>query len=256
MLTVDGLTGFLGVPPVWTLLLAAGLAGIVRGYTGFGSAMVFMPVAAAAIGPVQAIGVMIMIDAIMQFALVRGTWRQARWREIGPLFIGYCAGMPLGVYGLVTLDPIVLRWATCLMIAGGLALLLSGLRTATSPGLPVTLAAGVTSGVVSGATSLGGLVLSLFWLMGPASNAGMRASQFAFFVLGSAVAITSFALAGVFTTEVLRIGVWCLGPYAAGIGIGAVIFAQASPTLFRPVAFAVIGIAVVTSLPVLDGLIR
>jgi hypothetical protein len=256
MLTIEGLTGFLAAPPVWPVMLAAAFAGVVRGYTGFGSAMVFMPVAAAALGPVKAIGVMIMIDAIMQFALVRGTWRQARWREIGPLFAGYCVGMPLGVYALVSLDPIVLRWATCLMIAGGLALLLSGLRTATSPGLPVTLAAGVTSGVVSGATSLGGLVLSLFWLMGPASNAGMRASQFAFFVLGSAVAITSFALAGVFTTEVLRLGLWCLAPYAAGIALGALIFAQASPTLFRPVAFVVIGLAVITSLPTLDGVIR
>lgn len=218
--------------------------------------MVFMPVAGAAIGPVPAIGVMIMIDAIMQFALLRGAWGQARWREMGPLFVGYVLGMPLGVYSLVTLDPIVLRWATCIFILLSLAVLLSGFRRASDPGRGATVAAGVASGVVSGSTSLGGLVLTLFWLAGPASNAGLRASQFVFFVFGSMVAISMFAYAGVFTADVLRMGLWCLGPYAFGIGLGAMIFERASPTLFRPVAYGVIALAAAMSVPLLDGVIR
>jgi hypothetical protein len=40
----------LGSPPPLLVLVAAFLAGSVRGYTGFGSAMIFMPVAGAYLG--------------------------------------------------------------------------------------------------------------------------------------------------------------------------------------------------------------
>ncbi|KAF0132280.1 MAG: hypothetical protein FD152_2011, partial [Xanthobacteraceae bacterium] len=76
----------LGSPPPIAVLVAAFLAGCVRGYTGFGSAMIFMPVAGAYLGPKAAIGIMSIIDAVMQFAMLRSTWRHARWGEIGPLF--------------------------------------------------------------------------------------------------------------------------------------------------------------------------
>ena len=40
-----------------TLFVATLVGGLVRGFTGFGFAMVFVPVAAAAVGPAAAVGV-------------------------------------------------------------------------------------------------------------------------------------------------------------------------------------------------------
>lgn len=246
----------LGSPPPIAVLVAALLAGCVRGYTGFGSAMIFMPVAGAYLGPKAAIGIMSIIDAVMQFAMLRSTWRHARWGEIGPLFVGYVAGLPVGVWLLTTIDPTPVRWVTSLSIVLVLTLMLSVGRIERSPGMPATLATGVASGLISGLASLGGMVLSLFWLAGPSHNAGVRGSSVAFFVPASIISMSLLALAGIYTSEVFRIAAWTILPYGVGIGLGALLFDKADPRMFRPVAFAVIAAAALTSLPLLDRLLR
>jgi uncharacterized protein len=246
----------LGAPPPLAVLVAAFFAGTVRGYTGFGSAMIFMPVAGAYLGPKTAIGIMSIIDAVLQLAMIRSTWRHARWGEIGPLFVGYVVGLPLGVYLLVTVAPSPVRWVTSLSIVLVLTLLLTVGRIERSPGLPATLATGVTSGIISGLASLGGMVLSLFWLAGPSHNAGVRGSSVAFFVPASVISISLLAYAGIFTSEVFRGAAWTILPYAVGIGLGSYLFDKADPRFFRPVAFGVIAAAAITSLPLLDRVLR
>jgi len=246
----------LGSPPPIAVLVAALLAGCVRGYTGFGSAMIFMPVAGAYLGPKAAIGIMSIIDAVMQFAMLRSTWRHARWGEIGPLFVGYVAGLPVGVWLLTTIDPTPVRWVISLSIVLVLTLMLAVGRIERSPGMPATLATGVASGLISGLASLGGMVLSLFWLAGPSHNAGVRGSSVAFFVPASIISMGLLALAGIYTSEVFRIAAWTILPYGVGIGLGALLFDKADPRMFRPVAFAVIAAAALTSLPLLDRLLR
>lgn len=246
----------LGAPPPLFVLVAVFFAGIVRGYTGFGSAMIFMPVAGAYLGPKTAIGIMSIIDAVMQLPMIRSTWRHARWREIGPLFIGFVVGLPLGILILTTVDPTPIRWVTSLSIVAALTLLLTMGRIDASPGLPVTIATGTASGLISGIASLGGMVLSLFWLAGPSHNAGVRGSSVAFFVPASLLSLSLLAYAGIYTSEVLRLVGWTILPYGIGIGLGSLLFDKASPRMFRPVAFAVIAIAALTSLPALDRLLR
>lgn len=246
----------LGAPPPVPLLVASLLAGLVRGYTGFGSAMIFMPVAGAYLGPKTAIGVMWLVDFALQLGMVRSSWRHARWGEIGPLFAGYVVGLPIGMYILVTTDPTPIRWATSLSIATVLTLLLSIKRIEASPNLPVTVATGVTSGFISGVASLGGMVLSLFWLAGPSRNEAVRGSSVAFFIPASLLSGLLIWANGLFTAEVLRITAFTIGPYAIGIGLGSMLFGRADPRLFRPFAFGVIATAAVTSLPLFDRLLR
>ena len=230
----------LGDSPPLVVLIAALVAGTVRGYTGFGSAMIFMWI----------------IDATMQLVMVRSTWRHARWGEIGPLFIGYVVGLPLGIYTLMTVDPGPIRWVTSLSIMVALAMLLAARRVETSPGLPATVATGAVSGLISGVASLGGMVLSLFWLAGPSRNEAVRGSSVAFFVPASLLSGALLALAGLFTAEAVRIAAWTMVPYGLGIGLGSFLFSRADARLFRPVAFAVIAAAALTSLPALDGWLR
>ena len=246
----------LGDSPPLLVLVAALVAGTVRGYTGFGSAMIFMPVAGAYLGPKTAIGIMWIIDATMQLVMVRSTWRHARWGEIGPLFIGYVVGLPLGLYTLMTVDPGPIRWVTSISIMVALGMLLTARRIETSPGLPVTVATGAVSGLISGIASLGGMVLSLFWLAGPSRNEAVRGSSVAFFVPASLLSGALLAFAGLFTTEAVRVAAWAMAPYGIGIGLGSVLFGRADARLFRPVAFAVIAAAALTSLPALDGWLR
>lgn len=245
-----------GSAPPAAVLAAAMIAGLVRGYTGFGSAMVFMPVASAAFVPQVAIAVMFITDNVMQVILLRSSLKHARWGEFGPLLAGYSLGFPAGLYALVTVDQAAMRWAISAMILTGLVLIVSGLRIRTAPGLAATVATGTASGIASGSASLGGMVLSLFWLSGPAANEAVRGSSIGFFLFASLISGTLIALAGLFTAEAFRLALWMLAPYGLGMALGNLLFGRADPRLFRPVAFGIIAIAAMTSLPLFDRLIR
>ena len=89
----------------WLLVLAAILAGLVRGFTGFGTAMVYLPVAGQVLDPVSAVVTLVVIDFIGPLPAVPGAWRDAHRRDVMRLAVGALAGMPLGLMVLLVLSP-------------------------------------------------------------------------------------------------------------------------------------------------------
>ena len=71
--------------------------------------------------------------------------------------------------------------------------------------------------------------------------------------MGSAIA---FFVNGVVTTQSIALSGWLAPVYAFAILTGAYLFKGANDALFRKVAFAIILIAAVTSLPLLDPVLR
>ena len=87
-----------------SVLAASLLAGVVRGYTGFGAAMVFMPIASASLGPAAAIAVLWLVDTLMQLPMVARARKLAGYREIRLLLPGALAGAPVGALILAWSD--------------------------------------------------------------------------------------------------------------------------------------------------------
>ena len=61
------------------------LAGVVRGFAGFGAAMIMMPVLAAVLGPVVAVPTLSVMDSLMTLPLVARNVRHCDWRSVGML---------------------------------------------------------------------------------------------------------------------------------------------------------------------------
>ena len=67
---------------VW--LLGAALAGgLARGFSGFGAALIFVPLAAVALGPQHAAPLMLVLEVVAIVSLTPAAWRQADRREVG-----------------------------------------------------------------------------------------------------------------------------------------------------------------------------
>jgi uncharacterized membrane protein YfcA len=60
---------------------AAALAGIVRGFSGFGTAMVYMPVASALYEPKIAVVQLFNFDVVATLPLLVGAWRRCLARD-------------------------------------------------------------------------------------------------------------------------------------------------------------------------------
>ena len=248
------------MPAIDSILVAALavslLAGFVRGFSGFGGALIFVPLISALYDPARAGPTLLIVDVLLTLPLTIRSAGRCDWREIAPMAIAGGLFTPVGVWAMTTSDPVALRWAICGAVAVILALLVSGLRYAARPPLGATVAVGAVSGVLGGAAQLSGAPVAAFWLGGPGERAKIRSNLIVFFALVSIVSGLSFWKAGLFTGDVGRLSLW-LGPaYGLGILLGARWFVGASDVTYRRAAYAVIAFAAIASAPLFDGLWR
>lgn len=259
-MTFPPLADFLGaLSPGSQAILMAGalLGGLVRGFTGFGFAMVFVPIATMAIAPVAAIGLVWFVDAPFALPLAAKSAGKAEWREVIPLLVGATALLPLGVFLLTYLDPVAVRWLTAVTILCAVAALASGWRYRGRPTMPLSVAVGAASGLASGFAGLGGMPLAIFWLGGHHTDIRqMRHNLMAYFALSSFVSGAVLAWNGVLTLAIMRQAILLLIPYGLGILVGARAFHLASEALFRRAGYAIIAAAAVLALPLFDRWLR
>jgi len=238
------------------LLLATFLGGLVRGFTGFGFAMVFMPLASAVLGPVAALGLIWVID--MPFALPIGARaaKRAEWSEVGPLLVSATLTLPVGVALLTWLDRETMRWTLALLVLAAVALMGSGWRYHGKPGLPLSLGVGAASGLCNGLASIGGMPLAVFWLSAQRNDRHRtRANLQAYIGLSTLVSGTVLVLKGIITVASVMMALPLFAVYGAGLWLGTHAFGLASEQTFRRIAYLTILLSALVSLPVWDGLI-
>jgi len=231
---------------IWVVLVTFGAA-VVRGLAGFGSAMIMIPVMSVFLGPVVAVPILNLVDAVTTLPMLPPATRKCRWREVIPLFIGAALLMPLGVHLLKVVDPTLLRHIMAGLILGMAIVTAFGLRYKGEPNRLVSVAVGAVSGVMSGAIGLSGPPIILFWLGGQANAATARANVIAYFGLMTVALIATMLWSGLFTPQVLGLSLILMPVYAVGLALGARGFRYASEKHFRLFALGLISaVAIVT----------
>ena len=238
------------------LLATAFIAAMARGFSGFGAALIFLPLAATVVDPRIASPLLLIIDAVLTVGFIPDAFRRADKREVSIMAAGAAIGIPLGTLLLVRLDALTIRWGIVVLASAMLALLVSGWRYRGKPTPPLTFAIGGVAGVCSGAAQVGGPTVVAYWLGSPAPPVIVRANIILYFSISTAIAMVAYYFGGVLTLTVLKL---CLvvGPvYGLGLFIGARLFGIADEAIFRRICYALIAVAVLVSLPLLDGVVR
>ena len=240
----------------WIVALLALIAGTVRGFAGFGAGMIMIPFVSALYGPKIGASSILVADGILTIPYILKSLRYCAPRTVAPVALGAVIAIPVGAYLLTTVDPTPIRWALVPLIAGLLAITLSGWRYQGLPRVGVSLIAGATSGFLSGLIQLSGPPVIVLWMSGPFPPQTIRANIFVYFAITSVVAVIVYAIGCVFTAALLPVLVPMIPGYAVGLLIGGSYFGKADPKLFRRVAVVLIAAAVILSLPVLDPYLR
>jgi uncharacterized membrane protein YfcA len=124
----------------WAALAIAILAGAVRGFSGFGSALIYMPLVAAVYSPPVAAVTLLLIDSFGAAPFAVRSFARCSWREILPIYIAAAVAVPFGTMALLVLDPTFLRWCIAIVILLLLGILASGWHYHGRPRLPLTTA--------------------------------------------------------------------------------------------------------------------
>jgi uncharacterized membrane protein YfcA len=232
------------------------LSGLVRGFSGFGSALIYMPLVAAVYDPRIAAATLLLIDFVSTAPYTVPEFRRCTWREVLPISLATIIAIPFGTAALLLVDPVALRWGIAFLVLGLLAVLVAGWRFHSKPRLPLTTGVGLFAGFGAGAVQIAGPAVIVYWLSTGASAATLRANLMVYFAICDAVLVMSYFLQGVFTVEGLVLSLLLGIPFLIAVGVGAHFFHGTSDQLYRRVAYVIIALAALLSLPIFDHVLH
>lgn len=244
------MVGLLGL-----LALVAGvffLSGVAQAVTGFGSALVAIPLLTLAIDPVTA------VVSATAMSLGLAGWAAVREREhldrptAGRMVAAGLVGIPLGMLLLLGLSDAALQVLMAVTILGALLIILTGSSLPASG--TTTWSTGMLSGTLLAATGMNGPPLVVGLQSFGLEPREFRATLQAVFAAQDLLVVIAFVIAGQVAGE--EIGYAAVGALASPLGwlVGDRVFAKVSAAAFRWVL--VVGLLVSAAVLVLSALSR
>ena len=235
----------------WTTYAAVSalvlFAGTIKGFAGFGLAMIAGPLLAVLVGPLEAVVAVLVLELLTGIQLLRRALAHTDWHLVVPLTIASAVTMPIGSYALVTLDSEVMRRAIALAALAFAVMLISGWRYRGGQTLWISGVIGGVSGAITGATGMGNPVLLLYVLVSGIAERN-RASLVTMVTMMIILAIASLGVTGGITTDALSQTAY-LVPFAiVGTFAGARLFRRTGETAYRRGALGIIVVAALAAL--------
>lgn len=207
----------------WWAASAVVLAYAVFGLTGFGAAMMAMPILVLVVPLKFAVPLMVLLDLVATSLVGLRTWRRLSWRDTAQLFPFMLIGVGLGATMLVHFNS---GW---LLVGLGVFIVIISWRNLRNLGakfrpLPAAWAApaGTVGGVFSALFGTGGPIYTIYLARRLADQETFRATISAVIFLSSVVRLISFAMGGLFQQEgLLILAAWLLPASLLGVFIGS-----------------------------------
>ena len=235
------------------LCTGALLAGVVRGFTGFGTAMVYLPFAGAVIGPFEALTTLIVKDLVGPLIHVPRALRDGTPPDILRLAAGALFAVPLGVWALTQVPPEAFRWAVSLIALTLLVLLVAGVRYRGPLTPPLVFGTGGLGGFLAGSVGLPGPPVIMLYMASTLPVAAVRANLMLYLILADVILLGVLWIGGLLVPAALLLGAVLILPYTFGNWVGARLFRPEAERLYRSAAYIIIAGSALMGLPLWEG---
>lgn len=206
---------------VWIAAFALAAAAT-QSTVGFGSAVLFTPLATLVVGAHSAVATSIAIGSVLSIALYLEYRPRVPLATMLPLAALGTVFTPLGIWVLAHANEATVRALVGLVVlTGAVVTLRSRPRLEARPtSLPVSVAVGALSGVLRGATSMGGppVLLYVHWLGGGPPT--IRGRMFAYFALFTVPGVLIAWWGGVIGARELEQSLVSVPAMLVGIALG------------------------------------
>lgn len=219
-----------------TLLLASLcilFAAVVRGFTGFGLAVVGVPLLTVFFAPARIVPSIMILAVLAGLQLMPRIWRRIDWRLLAPTVVGAALGTPLGTLALAALPDDVMRLLIGFAVLIAAAALYRGFRFAARPSLAISGGMGALAGLTGGAAAMPGPSVIFLFLSSPVEVETGRACLIAFFLISALISAASASLRGLMTLDGVAIGAALLPAMLIGNFLGDRLFAKSSARTYR-----------------------
>lgn len=247
---MTGLAQLVGIAPL-TLAGAAAMtfgAAYVRGLTGFGMAIILVPLLGLIITPGEAVVLGILLQLLIGPVGIRIIMADADRATAVPIALIAMATTPIGMFALDATTPDVARLLITLVAVGAfVAVLLPKQPEGHRPGRVAVAGTGLVSGVLTGFAAMPGPPVVPFYLRRHLEPRISRASMLLIF-FATAIAGSLAALwVGIATWRLFLLSVLLFPPMWLGNRIGARHFGRVPPHVWQAMVAVVLGIAAVSA---------
>ena len=229
--------------------LGAFISGLVRGFSGFGTAMVYLPFAGSQISPIWALTSLVIMDVIASITLVPKTLKDTYLPDIYKLGLGALLTSPLGVLVLVLLEPAIFRYAVSIFTLLLLILLVVGFRYKGQLNSSIIVGTGGLGGFLSGTVGLPGPPVIMLYLASTLPPKIIRANIFIYLFLADLLLLVIFGFKDLIDLSAVILGGVVLLPYQAALWIGTFNFNPEKEKQYRNIAYLIIFISAMSGLP-------
>lgn len=237
---------------IW-LVVAVCVAGLVRGFSGFGSAMIIMPVASSVLPPVEAVIFLVATELVGPLPNLRAALRDGTPLDVGYLGLGAAFALPLGLWGLTVIDPYVFGWMVSFAVLTLLVLVMSGWRYGGVLTRRLTVATGSLGGFMTGFAGIPGPPVIMLYIASTLPISVIRANFLLYLVLLDLMLVPLLIVMDLMVWKIAFLGLLIGIPNLIANMIGARLFDPSAEVIFRRVAYMVIAASAILSLPLWKG---
>jgi hypothetical protein len=228
-------------PTIAAYTVAAVLvAGLVRGFTGFGMSAVIVLALSMTLPPAEVVPVALVLEVAASARMLPAAWKDVDWTYARGLLAGGAVGIPVGVALLVYVAPDLMRVALSVFVLAMSGAILGGFRFRGRPGTRWGYGVGLVAGVANGAASFGGQPTALFLLSTPIAAAAARATLIFLAIVTSAYGALMAHVGGLLGGQELAHAALLVIPMAIGIAAGEKHFLKAAPETYRRAALGLL----------------
>jgi len=234
------LTSLFAITGFWLPAAVVLVAGLMRGFAGFGSAMLMAPIFAILFGPTDMIATVVAIELAVSLQLFPQARRECDWRIIGPMSVVACLAMPFGIWLLSSVDKNLIVKGVSAIIVAFVAVLASGLRWKGRRSVAGGALVGAISGMMMSVTSVGGPPVLVYLLAGNDPPSRHRANIITYYMATQIPLIAIMFWSGIAGWDSIARGIVLLPLMLVGSWIGAKLFQPENERLYRNVALVIL----------------
>ena len=227
------------------LLLAAVTFGAayIRGLTGFGMAIILVPLFGLIVKPGEAVVIAILLQALIGPVGLKAILVDAHRPSASMIAAFAMLATPLGIVLLMQTTPDVARVLIAVIAIAAFLLVLLPQRGVLRPGPKETALTGIAAGILTGFAAMPGPPVVPFYLHQPIPPKEARASMMlVFFATAIAGTISAFVL-GLANGRLMWLSLLLFPSVLLGNWLGAKSFGKVPPTLWRSFVAGVLGLA-------------
>lgn len=218
-------------------------ASIVRGLTGFGLAIILVPLLGLIVPPAEAVVISILLQLLAGPIGLKRILADGERSSAITISIWAMLATPFGIAILSITPPDVARLAIAVLALAAFGMLFLPAKEGAIPGSKETVATGIAAGLLTGFASMPGPPVVPFYMRRKLPPNVARGSMLlVFFACSIAGSLGAFAM-GVATLHLLWQSILCYPALYIGTRLGELAFGKVSEPVWRTLVGVILGIA-------------